>query len=184
MAIQFNAGNVLHNYHFNYANRRAAKRQTEAQRQAVFDRYSALVGTVYKNSLAARRAALYELNDPQLTPEYWDKDTKPRRELNITSSCIKSVTPYAGGCFIQFQNSKNNKSYFYPCAGTTAETAKRIYNLVKSRSLGTLYHNGWGSQNGAKKVMSKSGKSYSYKLNNGRSLNLAKFDKIGKKLGG
>lgn len=174
MAIQFNAGNVLHNYNFNYANRRAARRQTEAQRNRVFSKYQSLVGTAFKNSLAARRAAHKELNDPMKTPEYWDNDTKPRKELHITSSCFSKVIPSAGGVFLYFR-SNPNKPYFYPSAGTTAATAKRVEKLVSSPSLGIAYHNYWGAQNGAKKVMSKSGKSYRYVLKSGKTLN---FDKI------
>lgn len=174
MAIQFNAGNVLHNYNFNYANRRAARRQTEAQRDRVFEKYRALVGTVYKNSLAARRAAFAELRDPTKTPEYWNEDTQPRKELNITSSCFAKVIPSAGGVFLYFR-SNPSKGYFYPSAGTTAATAKRVEKLVSSPSLGIAYHRYWGAQNGAKKVMSKSGRSYSYQLKNGKTLN---FDRI------
>ena len=158
-------------------------RQTEAQRDQVFAKYQSLVGTVYKNSLAARRAAQAELKDPKKTPEYWNEDTKPRKTLHITSSCFAKVVPSAGGVFLYFR-SNPEKAYFYPAAGTTAETAERVYALVKSRSLGRAYHRYWGAQNGAKKVMSKSGKSYSYKLNDGKTLNLKKFDAIGKRLGG
>ena len=55
--------------------------------------------------------------------------------------------------------------------------------LLKSQSIGRAYLNGWGAQNGAKKVMSKSGKKYSYQLNGGKTLNLKKFDAIGRRLG-
>lgn len=180
MAIQFDADNVLHNHSFNWRNRRAAMRQTEAQRDQVFAKYQALVGTVYKNSLAARRAANAELNDPKKTPEYWNEDTKPRKTLHITSSCFAKVVPSAGGVFLYFR-SNPEKAYFYPAAGTTAATAERVYNLVKSKSLGKAYHKYWGAQNGARKVMSKSGKSYSYKLEGGRTLDIGKFNKIGAK---
>lgn len=184
MAIVFNVANsVPYANGSMMRNRRAAMRQTEAMRDKVFAKYQALVGTVYKNRLAARRAASAELNDKVRHPEYWDNDTQPRRTLNMSSSCFSKVVPSAGGVFLYFR-SNPERGYFYPCAGTTAETSKRVSTLLKSPSIGRAYLNGWGAQNGAKKVMSKSGKSYSYKLNNGKSLSLAKFDKIGNRLGG
>ena len=72
------------------------------------------------------------------------------------------------------QSSANNNAAT-ETAATTAETAKRVEKLVSSPSLGIAYHKYWGAQNGAKKVMSKSGKSYRYVLNNGKTLN---FDRI------
>lgn len=172
MPIRFTPGNQLHNP--NFKNRRAARRQTEEQRSRIFAKYQALVGTLYKNTMAARRAANKELNE---LPEYWDEDTTPRRPLNLTSSCFANVIPAAGGVFLYFR-SNPSRGYFYPSAGTTAETAKRVYDLVSSKSLGQAYHNGWGAQNGARKVTSKSGKSYSYKLKSGKTLDISKFDKM------
>lgn len=184
MSIVFNvANNAAFANGATMRNRRAAQRQSEAMRGRVFAKYQALVGTVYKNSLAARRAAQAELNDRKKHEEYWDNDTTPRRNLNMSSSCFAKVIPSAGGVFLYFR-SNPERGYFYPCAGTTAATAERVAKLLKSPSLGSAYHSYWGAQNGAKKVMSKSGKSYSYKLNNGKSLDLGKFDKIGKRLGG
>jgi hypothetical protein len=158
-------------------------RQTEEMRNKVFSKYQNLVGTIYKNSLAARRAANAELNDPKMHPEYWDNDSQPRKTLNMSSSCFAKAIPSAGGVFLYFR-SNPEKAYFYPCAGTTAETAKRLSTLLKSPSIGRAYLGGWGAQNGAKKVTSKSGRSYSYKLNGGKTLDLKKFDAIGKRLGG
>lgn len=178
MAIKFTPGQGLHNPGFNWAERRAAFRQTEEQRNEIFAKHQALVGTLYKNTNAARRAANSELNQ---LPEYWDDDLTPRRPLNITSSCFANVIPAAGGVFLYFR-SNPSKGYFYPSAGTKAETAKRVGKLVESPSLGQAYHEYWGAQNGAQKKLSKSGKSYSYKLKGGKTLDLAKFDKLGKKL--
>lgn len=139
-----------------FRNRRAAMRQTEEQRSRIFAKHQALVGTLYKNMLSARRAANRELDE---LPEYWDEDTHPRLPLNISSSCFAQIIPSSGGVFLYFR-SNPDKGYFYPSAGTKAETAKRVYDLVSSGSLGTAYHNYWGAQNGAVKKMSKSGKSY------------------------
>lgn len=177
--IQFYVGDHLHNPAHAAAKRsRAARRQTEEQREKIFAKYQALVGTLYKNSLAARRAANRELKE---VPEYWNEDLVPRRELNTTSSCIERVVPNAGGVFIYFR-SNPSKGYFYPSAGTTAETAKRVEQLVTSPSLGRAINGAWGQQNGAQKVFSKSGKSFSYTLNNGRKLNLVKMNQIGDRL--
>ena len=177
--IQFYVGDHLHNPAHAAAKRsRAARRQTEEQREKIFAKYQALVGTLYKNSLAARRAANRELKE---VPEYWNEDLVPRRELNTTSSCIERVVPNAGGVFIYFR-SNPSKGYFYPSAGTTAETAKRVEQLVTSPSLGRAINGAWGQQNGAQRVMSKSGKSFSYTLNNGRKLNLVKMNQIGDRL--
>lgn len=177
MAIVFTAGDQLHNYHFR--NRRAAMRQTEAERDRVYAKYQALVGTLFKNTMAARRAANAELKNPEVHPEYWDEDTHPRQDLNLTSSCFSKIVPVAGGVMLYFR-SNDSKGYFYPSAGTKAETAKRVYDLLNSRSLGRKYHNYWGAQNGAKRVYSKSGKSYTYKLKGGKTLDLKKFDTMAK----
>lgn len=163
-----------------FRNRRAAMRQTEEQRSRIFAKHQALVGTLYKNMLSARRAANRELDE---LPEYWDEDTHPRLPLNISSSCFAQIIPSSGGVFLYFR-SNPDKGYFYPSAGTKAETAKRVYDLVSSGSLGTAYHNYWGAQNGAVKKVSKSGKSYSYKLKGGKTLDLKKFDRLGSKLAG
>jgi hypothetical protein len=176
MPITFLAGNQLHNP--NFKNRRAAQRQTEAERSRIFAKYQSLVGTMFKNSLAARRAANAELNNPSLHPEYWDDDTTPRLPLSLTSSCFAQVTPMAGGVMLYFR-SNPSKGYFYPSGGTKAETAKRVYDLLSSPSLGQAYHSYWGAQNGAKKVTSKSGKSYSYKMKGGKTLDIKAFDRMG-----
>lgn len=180
MGIRFTPGNQLHNPGFNWAERRAAFRQTQEQRDRIFAKHQALVGTLYKNTMAARRAANSELKE---LPEYWDEDSTPRRPLNITSSCFSDVVPAAGGVFLYFR-SNPSKGYFFPAAGTTAETAKRVGKLVESPSLGQAYHEYWGAQNGARKKLSKSGKSYSYKLKGGKTLDLQKFDRLGSKLAG
>lgn len=178
MGIRFTPGDQLHNPGFNWAERRAAFRQTERQRNEIFAKHQALVGTLYKNTMAARRAANSELNQ---LPEYWDDDLTPRRPLNITSSCFANIIPAAGGVFLYFR-SNPTKGYFYPSAGTKEETAKRVGKLVEEPSLGRAYHDYWGAQNGARKKVSKSGKSVTYKLKGGKTLDLGKFDKLGKKL--
>lgn len=137
-------------------NRRAAQRQSEAMRDRIFGKYQALVGTLYKNSLAARRAAQAELNDREKHPEYWDQDKTPRRELNLSSTCFAKAIPSGGGVFLFFR-SNPEKAYFYPCAGTKAETAKRLTTLLTSGSIGRKYHESWGAQNGAKKRITKVG---------------------------
>lgn len=184
MAIVFNVANsVPYANGSMMRNRRAAMRQTEEMRNKVYAKYQSLVGKRYgfANSMAARRAANEELNNPKLHPEYWDNDSQPRKTLNMSSSCFAKAIPAAGGVFLYFR-SNDKKAYFYPCAGTTAGTAERLAKLLKSPSIGRAYLNGWGAQNGAKKVMSKSGKS-SYQLSGGRTLNLKRFDKMGRKLG-
>lgn len=178
MGIRFTPGDQLHNPGFNWAERRAAFRQTQEQRNEIYAKHQALVGTLYKNTMAARRAANSELKQ---LPEYWDEDTTPRRPLNITSSCFANIIPAAGGVFLYFR-SNPTKGYFFPSAGTKAETAKRVGKLVESPSLGQAYHEYWGAQNGARKKISKSGKSVTYKLKGGKTLDLGKFDKLGKKL--
>lgn len=137
-------------------NRKAAQRQSEAMRDRVFAKYQSLVGTVYKNSLAARRAAIAELNNPNLHEEYWDNDNEPRRPLFMSSSCFARAIPSAGGVFLYFR-SNPAKGYFYPSAGTKAATAKELYKLLSAPSLGRAYHNGWGARNGAKKRITKAG---------------------------
>ena len=185
MAIVFNiATSVPYANGSMMRNRRAAMRQTEEMRNKVYAKYQSLVGKRYgfANSMAARRAANEELNNPKLHPGYWDNDTQPRKTPNMSSRRFEKGIPTAGGVFLYFR-SKPEKGYFYPCAGTTAGTAERLAKLLKSQSIGRAYLNGWGAQNGAKKVVSKSGKA-SYQLNGGKKLNLRKFDAIGKRLGG
>ena len=66
------------------------------------------------------------------------------------------MIPSAGGVFLYFR-SNPTKGYWYPAAGTTAGTAKRVYKLLKSKSLGRAYHDFWGAQNGAKKRITRAG---------------------------
>lgn len=148
-------------------NRRAAQRQTEAMRDKVFAKYQSLVGTVYKNSLAARRAASAELRDKDKHPEYWNEDTHPRKPLNLSSTCFAKAIPSAGGVFLYFR-SNPEKAYFYPSGGTTAETAKRVENLLTQPSIGRAYLNYWGAQNGARRMTnSKTGGVY-YQFKGGK----------------
>lgn len=157
MSIVFNvANNAAFANGATMRNRRAAQRQSEAMRSRVFAKYQALVGTVYKNSLAARRAANAELNDRKKHEEYWNNDTTPRRTLNLSSSCFAKAIPSASGIFLYFR-SNPEKGYFYPAGGTTEESAKRLYKLLSSSSPGTAYHAYWGAQNGAKKRITKAG---------------------------
>lgn len=157
MSIVFNvANNAAFANGATMRNRRAAQRQSEAMRGRVFAKYQALVGTVYKNSLAARRAANAELNDRKKHEEYWNNDTTPRRNLNMSSSCFAKAIPSAGGIFLYFR-SNPEKGYFYPAGGTTEESAKRLYKLLSSSSPGSTYHAYWGAQNGAKKRITKAG---------------------------
>ena len=181
MAIRFELNNnTAHNSGFR--NRRASMRQTEDMRNAIFAKYQALVGMQFRNTAEARRAALNELGNPELHPEYWDEDQTPRQTLNLSSTCFARAVPAAGGVFLYFQ-SNPTKGYFYPSAGTTAETAKRVADLFAHGSVGKYYHAAWGKVNGARKKVSKSGKSYSYRLRGGGSLDLKKFDKMGSRYG-
>lgn len=134
--ITFNLANVRGNT-LNFANRKAAARQTQAQRDAVFAKYNSLVGTMYQNSYAARLAALQELSDPQRTPEYWNEDVEPRLPLNLSSSVLASIRPTMGGAFISF-HSDPSKLYFYP-GSSTEETAKRVETLVTSPDIGKAF---------------------------------------------
>lgn len=181
MPITFSVSNGSGN-RFNMANRRAAQRQTEQMREKVFDKYRMLVGTPYgpRNMMDAHRKAVSELNDPRIHPEYWDNDSTPRLPLSLSSSCFAQVTPVAGGVMLYFR-SNPSKGYFYPSAGTKEETAKRVYQLLSSGSMGGAYNSYWGAQNGAKRKYSKSGKSYSYKLKGGKTLDLKKFDAMGRR---
>lgn len=135
--IQFNMANIPGVNTINFANRLAARRQTEAQRDAVFAKYRTLVGTMYQNQYAARLAALEELSDPRRTPEYWNEDTEPRLPLNLSSSMLASIRPTMGGAFISF-HSNPSKMYFYP-VGSVADTAKRIETLVTSPDIGKAF---------------------------------------------
>lgn len=181
MGIRFTPGSGTGNA--GLRNRRAAYRQTLADRERVFAKYQSLVGKRYgfANSVAARRAAEQELKNPRLHPEYWDEDNVPRQNMNLNSSCFANIIPAAGGVFLYFR-SNPSKGYFYPSAGTTEETAKRVAQLVTSPSMGGAYNGYWGAQNGARKKYSKSGKSVTYTLKGGKSLNLSKFDKMGSAL--
>lgn len=150
MPIRFDIGPGETNASFIYANRRAARRQTEAERDAVFRKYRMLVGTVYSNSWQARLAALKELSDPAVHPEYWDEDMRPRLPLNISSSMLSAIVPSAGGAFLHFR-SNPGKAYYYPCAGTTAATAKRVEDLVTSPDLEKAYAGWWARMNGGRR---------------------------------
>ena len=176
MAIQFNIigaaepgmnGSTLRN-------RRAAQRQTEEMRDQVYAKYQSLVGTVYKNSLAARRAATAELNDRKKHEEYWNEDQTPRRNLNLHSTCFAKAIPSAGGVFLYFR-SNPEKAYFYPCAGTTAETAKRVEELLTSNSIGRAYLGGWGAQNGARRMTNQKTGGVYYKFNGGKKVTPAQL---------
>lgn len=180
MSIRFDVGNGSGN-RFSFKNRRAAYRQTQAERNNVYAKYQALVGTLFKNSMAARRAADAELRDPKQHPEYWDNDQVPRLPLRNTSTCVDALVPAAGGVFIYFK-SNPSKGYFYPSAGTTEGTAERIGELLTSTSIGESLNGGWGAQNGAARKYSKSGKSYSYVGSGGKSLDFKKFNAMGARL--
>lgn len=176
-SIIFNVASDSHNNStFNWAERRAAFRQTEEQRNRVFSKYQALVGTVFKNSMAARRAANKELNDRDKTPEYWDDDTAPRRSITPSSSAIKNIRTFAGGCFIQFKGNgpSREKWYWYPCAGTKEATAKRVGKMLTSNSIGKYYNSVFRGQNAMGTRITKAGnkeyvgKMLSYKPNKRR----------------
>ena len=122
--ISFDFGNGESNA-VNFANRLAARRQTESQRDAVFAKYRTLyAGNPYLSNMLAER----ELDS---IPEYWDNDVQPRLPLNPTSSMIMRVEPRMGGAFIYFR-SNPSKPYWYPAGGTTEATAKKVEELVLS----------------------------------------------------
>lgn len=135
--ISFDMANLRGVNTINFANRKAARRQTQEQRDHVFAKYQSLVGTMYRNNYQARLAALQELSDPRLTPEYWDEDMQPRLPLNLSSSMIAKIQPAMGGAFISF-HSNPGKMYWYP-GGGTAETAKRVEELVTSPDIGRMF---------------------------------------------
>lgn len=135
--ISFDITNAKGANAINWANRLAARRQTQAQRDAVFAKYQSLVGTMYRNSYQARMEALRELSDPQRTPEYWNEDTEPRLPLGLTSSMLAKIQPVMGGAFISF-HSNPGKMYWYPGGGTDA-TAKRVEELVTSPDIGKAF---------------------------------------------
>jgi hypothetical protein len=112
----------------NYANRLAARRQTEEQRAQIRAKYLALVGSRFPSTFAANAAADRELDS---IPEYWDNDSQPRLPLNPTSTMISRIEPRMGGAFIYFR-SNPSKGYFYPAGGSTAATAKKVEQLVIS----------------------------------------------------
>ena len=135
--ISFDMANLRGVNTINFANRKAARRQTQEQRDQVFAKYQSLVGTLYRNNYQARLAALQELSDPRLTPEYWNEDMQPRLPLNLSSSMIAKIQPAMGGAFISF-HSNPGKMYWYP-GGGTAETAKRVEELVTSPDIGRMF---------------------------------------------
>lgn len=135
--ISFDMANLRGVNTINFANRKAARRQTQEQRDQVFAKYQSLVGTMYRNNYQARLAALQELSDPRLTPEYWNEDMQPRLPLNLSSSMIAKIQPAMGGAFISF-HSNPGKMYWYP-GGGTAETAKRVEELVTSPDIGRMF---------------------------------------------
>lgn len=137
--ISFDIANAKGANAINWANRLAARRQTQAQRDAVFAKYQSLVGTMYRNSYQARMEALRELSDPQRTPEYWNEDTQPRLPLGLTSSMLAKIQPVMGGAFIYYQ-SDPSKPYFYPGGGTEV-AAKKIEELVTSPDIGKAFIN-------------------------------------------
>lgn len=137
--ISFDIANAKGANAINWANRLAARRQTQAQRDAVFAKYQSLVGTMYRNSYQARMEALRELSDPQRTPEYWNEDTQPRLPLGLTSSMLAKIQPVMGGAFVYFQ-SDPSKPYFYPGGGTEA-AAKKVEELVTSPDIGKAFIN-------------------------------------------
>lgn len=136
--ISFDLANVKGVNTINFANRKAARRQTQEQRDLVFAKYNSLVGTMYRNQYEARMAALQELSDPQKTPEYWNEDVEPRLPLNLSSSMLAKVQPALGGAFISF-HSNPGKMYWYP-GGGTAETARRVEELVTAPNVGAAFH--------------------------------------------
>jgi len=135
--IQFNLSNAQGNA-VNWANRLAARRQTEEQRNAVFRKYQAMVGTIFRDNYMARQTAIAELGNPELTPEYWDEDLVPRKPLNLSSSMLASIRPAMGGAFVTY-HSNPSKQYWQPGAGTTAATAKRIESLLLSPDIGKMF---------------------------------------------
>lgn len=155
--ITFNVASDAHNNAtFNWAERRAAFRQTEERRNAVYAKHQALVGTLYKNMNSARRAANAELKE---LPEYWDDDTTPRRDISPSSSAIENIRTFAGGCFIQFKGKgpSHAKWYWYPCAGTKAATAKRVGKMLTSDSIGKYYNSVFRAQNAMGTRITKAG---------------------------
>lgn len=123
----------------NYANRLAARRQTEEQRAQIRAKYLALVGSMFPNTFTANRAAEHELDT---IPEYWDNDNQPRLPLNPTSTMISRIEPRMGGAFIYFR-SNPSKAYFYPASGNTAATAKKVEQLVISPDVEKHFHVFW-----------------------------------------
>lgn len=139
---------------FKWNNQRAAKRQTEAQRSRIFAKHQALVGIVYRNGLAARRAALAELKK---LPEYWDEDKYPRRVINPSSSAVASIRPAYGAVYVAFK-SNPGKEYYYPVGlGTKELSAKAAQKLVTSPSIGKAMHNWFGPQHALKTHRTKKG---------------------------
>lgn len=136
ISFNFGLGNINA---VNYANRLAARRQTEEQRAQIRAKYLALVGTRFPNAFSANRAAELELDT---IPEYWDNDNQPRLPLNPTSTMISRIEPRMGGAFIYFR-SNPSKAYFYPVSGNTAATAKKVEQLVISPDVEKHFHAFW-----------------------------------------
>lgn len=146
MSIRFELGPGGTNA-FNYANRRAAARQTQAQRDAIYQKYQRLVGRMFPNQYVANVAAEQELKQ---LPEYWDEDTQPRLPLNLQSEMLSSIVPSSGGVFIYFR-SNPGKGYYYPAGASTAETAKRVEQLVTSPDIEKAYAGWWAKMNGGRR---------------------------------
>lgn len=132
---------------YNYANRRAAARQTQQQRDLIHQQYQSLVGRMFPNAFAARMAEEKALSE---LPEYWNEDTKPRLPLNLQSEMLSAIVPSSGGAFLYFR-SNPGKGYFYPCGAGTAETAKRVEQLVTSPDIEKAYAGWWGRMNGKRR---------------------------------
>lgn len=164
MGIKFDIAKVPAGYHncqlaSDMFHRRTAARQTEKQREKIFAEYEAQIGLPNgpKNLLAARRRAHKKLKE---LPEYWDEDNVPRfGGPGGSSSCIKQITPYAGGVFIQFQN--NPTQYWYPAAGSKAATAKRVEKLILQGSIGEYFNKTFARRNRMKRAGKTSG-GYAY----------------------
>ena len=159
--IQFDITKVPAGYHnvklaSDMFHRRTARRQTEAQRDKVYNQMKALIGLPNgpKNLLAAKQLAERKLKE---LPEYWNEDLRPRfGGPGGSSSCIAQITPYAGGVFIKFQN--NEKQYWYPGAGSVSATAKRVEKLILQGSIGQYFNKTFASRNRMKSKRLKSGK--------------------------
>lgn len=157
-AMVFNVSGSAHdNASFNWANRLAARRQSEAMRSRIFAKYQSMVGTIYKNSLAARRAAQAELKDPDKHKEWWDGDTSPRKPITPSSSAVASIEPAYGAVWVAFK-SNPSKKYYYPVGMGTAElAAKAAEKLVTAPSIGKAINGSWGAAHALGSHKSKAG---------------------------